>query len=357
MDLVPAQVLAHWGLERTRVQAIGNGLINRTFELVDEGGRRAILQQVNALFDPGIHHNIVAVTEHLARKAVATPRLLLTREGQAWAEHEGRVWRLQSAIEGVSFDALSGVEQARAAGEFVGRWHAALGDLEHEFVARRPGVHDTPGHLANLRAAVETCAGHPLFAEVEPLARTLLDTAAALDPMPETPERVAHGDLKISNLMFAGEQALALVDLDTVAPMILGFELGDAWRSWCNRATEDQPDASFDLALFEASLAGWQAGFGEQLSHEERHSLLLGPEWISLELACRFAADALFERYFGWNAAKFASRGAHNLARARGQWSLHQAVVGTRAQREALLSIAAAGANQDPPPGATTCGP
>ncbi|HVH98145.1 MAG TPA: phosphotransferase [Enhygromyxa sp.] len=339
MDPVPAELLLHWGLEGAHARAIGNGLINRTFEVIDARGDRTILQQVNPLFDPGIHHNIVAVTEHLASKGVATPRLVPTREGQVWVEHEGRVWRLQSAIAGVSFDALTGAEQARAAGEFVGRWHAALEDLEHEFVARRLGVHDTPGHLANLRAALEGCEEHRLYAEVEPLARTLLDTAARLDPLPDTPERVAHGDLKISNLMFAGEQALALVDLDTVAPMILGFELGDAWRSWCNRSTEDQPQASFNLGLFEASLAGWQAGFGAQLAAAERHSLLLGPEWISLELACRFAADALFERYFGWNAAKFATRGEHNLARARGQWSLHRAIVATRPQREALLGL------------------
>lgn len=338
MDAVPSELLQHWALAGARTQTLGNGLINRTFEVVDARGQRTVLQQVNALFDPGIHHNIWAVTEHLARKGLPTPRLLPTREGQLWVEHQGRVWRLQSAIEGESFDALSSVEQARVAGEFVGRWHAALGDLEHEFVARRPSVHDTPSHLASLRAALESCQQHRLYAEVEPLARTLLAAAAQLEPMPNTPERVAHGDLKISNLMFAHGRAIALVDLDTVAPMNLGYELGDAWRSWCNRATEDQPQASFDLALFEASLAGWRAGWRAPLSDAERHSLLLGPEWISLELACRFAADALFERYFGWNAAKFESRGAHNLARARGQLSLHQAIVRTRTRRQTLLA-------------------
>lgn len=330
-------VLAHWGLADATVSAIGSGLINRTFEVVDAGGHRTILQQVNGLFDAGIHHNIVAVTEHLACKGVATPRLLRTRAGVPWAEHEGRIWRLQSAIEGVSFDALAGAEQARAAGEFVGRWHAALDDLEHEFVAQRVGVHDTPRHLGKLREAVESCAEHPLHAEVAPLAEQLLAAAEALEPMPDTPERVAHGDLKINNLMFAGERAIALVDLDTVAPMILGFELGDAWRSWCNRATEDEPEARFDLGLFEASLAGWKAGYAPALAPEQRRALVLGPEWISLELACRFAADALFESYFGWNANKFASRGEHNLTRARGQWSLHRAVLATRSRREQLL--------------------
>jgi Ser/Thr protein kinase RdoA (MazF antagonist) len=340
MDATSVELLQQWGLAGARVQAIGNGLINRTFEIIDASGRRTILQQVNPLFDPAIHHNIVAVTEHLVRKGVTTPRLLPTRDGLPFAEHEGQVWRMQSAVEGVSIDALSDAAQARSAGEFVGRWHAALADLEHEFVARRSGVHDTPRHIATLREALASCGDHPLFAEVEPLGQALLTIAEALEPMPSTPERVAHGDLKINNLMFADDalRPIALVDLDTVAPMTLGFELGDAWRSWCNRATEDHVDAVFEMELFEASLAGWRSGFQAPLAAEERHALLLGPEWISLELACRFAADALLERYFGWNPSKFASRGAHNLARARGQASLHQAVIASRTQRERLLA-------------------
>ena len=60
---------------------------------------------------------------------------------------------------------------------------------------------------------------------------------------------------------------------------------------------------------------------------------------MSLELAVRFAADALDESYFGWDAGRFASRGDHNLVRARGQWSLHEAVVATRPQRAQLLGL------------------
>ena len=70
---------------------------------------------------------------------------------------------------------------------------------------------------------------------------------------------------------------------------------------------------------------------------EEQRALLLAPEWISLELAARFAADALDESYFGWNAHRFLSRGEHNLTRARGQWSLHGALVQTRSARALVL--------------------
>jgi thiamine kinase-like enzyme len=201
-------------------------------------------------------------------------------------------------------------------------------------------VHDTARHLATLRAALDDHGDHRLFAEVEPLGRALLDAADRLPALPALPQRIAHGDLKINNLVFAtDDQAIALIDLDTVGPMNLACELGDAWRSWCNRAGEDEPEARFDLELFAAALAGWRSGIGEPPTEDEQIGLLLGPEWISLELAARFAADALAERYFGWSSERYASRGEHNLARARGQWSLHRAIAATRADRSRLLGL------------------
>ncbi len=336
--------LSHWGLEGARVEPVGRGLINTTFAVTDADGRTTILQRVNRIFDPAIHYNILAVTQQLERAGVSTARLLPTRDGAPWVEVDGEVWRMQTAIAGVSFDALEDPAQARAAGEFVGRWHAALAELEHEFVAVRAGVHDTPRHLATLRRALAERRGHRLYDEAAPLGEALLDAAESMSPLPPCPARVAHGDLKINNLMFAGTDASgrvsprALIDLDTVAPMPLAHELGDAWRSWCNRAGENEPEARFDLEFFAASLAGWLQGFGEQPSATEREALLLGPEWISLELSCRFAADALDEAYFGWDPSRFGGRGEHNLVRARGQWSLHRAIVGTRSERARLLS-------------------
>ena len=50
-----------------------------------------------------------------------------------------------------------------------------------------------------------------------------------------------------------------------------------------------------------------------------------------------FAADALREEYFGWDRARFARAGEHNLLRARGQWALHEDVVRLRAERARRL--------------------
>src|SRR6185503_10867856 len=164
---------------------------------------------------------------------------------------------------------------------------------KHAFVGMRVGVHDTPRHLARLEEAVAVHAGHRLIAEVRPLARAILDGAGALPPLPALPARICHGDLKFNNILFAGREppddarAICLIDLDTVGPLSLAFELGDAWRSWCNRAGEDDVNAVLDLEILGASLRGYIAGLGRALSDDERRALLLGVEWVSLELAAR----------------------------------------------------------------------
>lgn len=334
-------MLEDFGLDGAEVQPLGSGLINDTFAVRD-GEQQWVLQRVHTVFSPQIHHNIAAVTEHLAAKGIATPRLRPTREGALWSERAGRAWRVMTRMPGVTFDAMRSPAQARAAAAALGRFHRALEDLEHVFVGVRSGVHDTPAHLQRLRDAVDEHAGHRLFEVVAPLAETLLRAAESLPPLDNLPRRVAHGDPKLNNVMFAGaegdasEDALGLIDLDTVAPMPLHLELGDAWRSWCNPKGEDEAQASFDLNVFEASVRGY-AEAGPSLTPAERTALVYGVEVISLELSARFLADALNESYFGWNRERYESAGEHNLVRARGQWSLHDAALQSRVERTRLL--------------------
>ena len=330
------------------VRPFGTGLINRTY-LVEEPPSRFILQRVSRIFPAGIHRNIQAVTEHLHRRGMLTPRIIPTTRGELFVDLDGGgVWRLLTYVDGVSFDVITTHEQARAAGELVGRFHREVADVDHDFAERRRGAHDTPKHLQRLREALAGKSGHRLFPEVRACAERMLDRADRLPALPALAEQIGHGDLKFNNVLFhpglgAGgapsEQALCLIDLDTVGPALLAFELGDAWRSWCNRHGENQPEAAFDLQILAASLEGYRAGLARPLDENERLALLLGLEWVSLELAVRFAADALDESYFGWDPVLFPARGEHNLVRAQGQWSLHEAVVATRPQRAHLLGL------------------
>ena len=353
-DIIRNLVFPHYAdvSPKARASRFGTGLINQTYLVEQEGSgaagtQRFILQRVNTIFPITIHDNIEAVTAHLQSHGVFTPRLVRTRAGELCLDlREEGIWRLFNHVEGVSFDVINTKSQAQAAGAMVGRFHRALDDFRLPYTGLRLGVHDTPKHLLRLRDGLSAHPQHRLLPQVKPLAEAILQAADRLPPLPSMPDRLCHGDLKFNNILFASstgvgaDQPVCLIDLDTVGPAALAFELGDAWRSWCNRNGENNPTAALDLDIFRSSLAGYMEGLGREVTRAERMALLLGLDWVSLELSARFAADALFESYFGWDPDKFAGRGEHNLVRAQGQWSLHQAVAASRPERAALLGIA-----------------
>lgn len=343
-DATVERALAEFpALVRPRAAPLSGGLINTSFAVTAADGD-FVLQRVHPVFAPEVHENIAAVSEQLRRRGQPSPRLLTSRRGRPWADlGDAGIWRVMTRLPGVSFDTIQSAAQARAAAARVGGFHGALHDLEHEFRAVRQGVHDTPAHLRTLAEALTEHGAHRLLPEVQELAAQIAAGYAALPALDPVPLRVCHGDLKFNNLLFQGtgpgDQAIStgIIDLDTVGRMPLHHELGDAWRSWCNRGGEDQTVGSFDLEIFAASLDGYLGALTVPLTFNERRALVHGVEWISLELTARFAADALRERYFGWNRDRFPAAGEHNLLRARGQWALHGAAVATRAAREALL--------------------
>ncbi|MBK6580265.1 MAG: phosphotransferase [Sandaracinaceae bacterium] len=158
------------------------------------------------------------------------------------------------------------------------------------------------------------------------------------DGVLDLPERVCHGDLKISNLRFdsTGRRAVCMLDLDTLSRLPYAVEMGDAWRSWCNLAGEDAPEATaLDLGVFESSARAWLAT-APSLEPIELESLVSGIERICLELAARFCGDAIRNAYFREDRSRFPSPGAHNLHRATGQLRL---AVSARARRSACENI------------------
>ncbi len=346
MSAPPPEVLARYaGFEDAAARPHGRGLINDTYLLEGPGGR-CILQRLHPVFGPEVHHDIEAVTAHLALRGMVTPRLIRTLDGALWVERETpartEVWRAQTFLPDLlTYDRLARDEHAFEAGALVGSFHRALADLEHEYRFVRAGVHDTRSHLDTLARAVDACPQHPLYEQVAPLAEEILSAGRSLPDLGSLPKRHCHGDLKLSNLLFDDHlRGVCLVDLDTVGRMILPFELGDALRSWCNPSGEDSPDCAISAERVGLAVAGYASTARDLVEPEESGSLIAGLATICVELAARFAADALLERYFGWDPSRHPSRGAHNLVRAKGQWSLARSVLADRAGLEARVAEA-----------------
>ncbi len=332
--------LGHYpGLLAPQASLIPGGLIHQTWQ-VEDGDRRYVLQRLNPIFSLDVHENIEAVTSRLAERGVTTPRLCRTEDGSLFVDlgETGGRYRLMTAIGGHTVDTCPSPAHATSAGRLVARFHSALDGLDHDFAPLGFVFHDTDRHFEGLDLAIETHGDHPMHGEVVALARRLHEVRGGWSSLDGVPDRVVHLDLKFNNVLLddSGE-ARCLIDLDTLSRAPLWVELGDAWRSWCNRRRDYEPEAELAIDIFEASAAAWREAVDLELEPAEIESLAHGIERLTIELAARFSTDVLEESYFGWNRDLFGSAAEHNLSRARGQLSLHDQARETRADRLRFL--------------------
>ena len=166
-----------------------------------------------------------------------------------------------------SFDLVDSPERACEGGKLFGRFLQLLADFPdpplHETI---PGFHDVEIHLQrffdNLQAdpcrRAEAVAAEIAFvqARAEDMKRILRLGQAGRIPL-----RVTHNDTKFNNILFDERgRGLCVIDLDTVMPGYVHYDFGDAIRSGCNRAREDEPDlerVGLDIALFRAMPRGF----------------------------------------------------------------------------------------------------
>lgn len=321
-------------------------LINLTYLVRSASGtprEPLVLQRLHPVFGPNVHIDIEAVTRQLTGRGLTTPRLIHTRNDDLWIMDqvgpEPRAWRALSYIDGITVHRSHDPRCLESAANLLGRFHAALADIPHEFVHRRP-LHDTERHLTKLRDALASrpAAGDQ---EAQALGADVLRQVQGLRlTFDEFPLRVIHGDPKLSNVMFhRADPALAqcMIDLDTVGRGHLAYELGDALRSWCNPAGEDTGAVHIEADVFRAVMAGYAGATPAGVEQAELLSAIDGFETVSLELASRFAADVIVDAYWGWDQTRFPSRREHNLVRARAQLALSRSV---RQRRRELLSLA-----------------
>jgi Ser/Thr protein kinase RdoA (MazF antagonist) len=339
----PTAVQRQWhAFTNARCAPIADGLINLTFRLDCGDGQRVILQRLNPIFSPRVNEDIHAVTQHLRQHGVATPQLIPTDSGELWVTAEDGIWRAMTFIHGIAPNALETPAMAWQAGALVARFHRALSDFRYQYQSGRSHVHDTQRHLDQLTQALGAHRRHRLYDAVAPLAAAVLEQSLGMVDLTSLPLRHAHGDLKISNVMFdAAGQGLCLIDLDTLAQMPWPLEMGDALRSWCNPRQEDRSPAEFDLRLFQAAITGYRSVAADLPTTSEWELLVAGVARICLELTARFLTDALHETYFAWDCRRYAARGEHNLARARAMHGLHQDLSRQRAAAERLARGAA----------------
>ena len=312
---------------------MGRGHIHQTF-LVTYGNRRVVHQRLNASVFGDLDvlmANVARVTTHLGARAPSprhAVRLRPATDGRPYVlDAAGAAWRTLDFIEGArTVMRFDGPAQAAEAAATAARLVADLADLTPALPEVIPGFHDVPRRLEALeRAADDDIAGRAgaCRAEVDAvLARAgVAHAVAAARADGRLPERTVHNDAKTENLLFdeATGAGLCLVDLDTVGPGTVLFDVGDLVRSGAARLPEDGAVAgagpAVDHHVAAAILEGY-AGAGLLAAGEVELLPLAGP-LMALEAAARFLADHLQgDVYFKTDDP------GHNLRRARNQLRL-----------------------------------
>ena len=322
------------GVSVSDLSTSDSGLINRTYII----GQRYVLQRLHPIFGAEVNDDIHAIGELARARGLELPHILPSRGGERWFECEG-IWRVLSFLPGKTLHQLEKPSQAHSAGRLVGEFHRVMRDVAYTFKFSRGTFHDTSMRMTELKAALRAHPSHRLFRRVDALAREIFGMWNALEDRLSLPLRICHGDLKVSNLRFdeSGLVATGLLDLDTMTHGTLDAELGDAFRSWCNKALEHAEEPHWDLDFFSDAWRGFEHAAGDILTAEERASIVPGTLRIILELSARFATDALNECYFGFDSTVASTRGEHNLLRAESQLALAMIVQKNRMVMDEII--------------------
>lgn len=297
------------------------GLINKTY-LVTTDKLQYIFQELSPLFNPAVNFDSNAISQHLQKMAIATPKIYRTDSEELYHVDEGRNFRALFFIDGQSYDTCS-KEMAQSAGLVVGQFHQALLNLDYNYRSTRKSAGDYAFHQQNLLSALKNHPEHDYYSKVLPLAQTMIESMGRIKIDAPLVQRHIHGDPKISNLMFNGHKAICLVDFDTLQKSSWSLELADAFRSWCNPYKEDNLEAFVDLEIAEQALHGYSSAMKGHFSEQEAKDLALHCQAISLCLAMRYLADVLCENYFNFDAKRYAKRSDHNWLRAQAMYQLY----------------------------------
>jgi Ser/Thr protein kinase RdoA (MazF antagonist) len=336
------------------VQPLGNGNVNATYLVTDAGDRRYVLQRLNRhVFQQPelVMANLLVLARHgqarlssgglEAGRRWLLPQPLPTLGGKADLEaaesyclRQGKeVWRMLTFVDQArSFDTVQNIAHATEVGRALGTFHWLIHDLPLDKLADTlEGFHITPGYLSNYLQLLQIgpsdhCNDSKYCIEFVAARQHRVGMLEQAKQQWLLIQRPIHGDPKVNNVMIdvVSGQAVALVDLDTVKPGLVHYDIGDCLRSGCNPVGEEYTslnDVCFDLDLCSAMLSGYLPLARPFLTPVDIEYLYDAIWLITFELGLRFFSD-----YLAGNIYFKCQHPRQNLDRALGQFHLLESI-------------------------------
>ena len=333
-------------------ESIQVGIVNRTYKVnfrLDDGTEKSFLvQNVNtyAFRNPvGLMNNIDLVTEHIRAKCPNKLSLHFhhTQDRKTYWLDGSNFWRVMNYIPSVTYSASSDPRILCNAGRAFGEFQTQLADFDIRLLVETiPGFHNTRGRYESLDEAIAQDAAGRVSGVGEEIAyiQSIRDQACLLTDLGregKLPLRVTHNDTKINNVLFDAEtnEALVVIDLDTVMPGLMGHDFGDAIRFAANHVAEDNPDyhrVGIDLEVFQAFALGFPEKTRNTMTPLELDTLAYSCVCLTAELVVRFLDDYLRgDLYFKTGYSE------HNLVRTRNQIALCRDMIAHLDEMRAII--------------------
>ncbi|MCF8274451.1 MAG: aminoglycoside phosphotransferase family protein [Flavobacteriaceae bacterium] len=318
-----------------------SGHINDTFLIETKEEPFYILQRINHIVFkdvPGLISNKVSVSKHIQKKLshlseTELKRRVLTfvqakNDKYYYKDEDGNYWNVMFYIkDSVTHEIVTNKEVAYEGGKLSGDFLNLTSDFDASVLTEViPKFHDMSFRYSQFQSALQSVSKERLF-NAKSLIDRVIESKEEMHILQNLKEkgaiksRVTHNDTKISNALFTkNNKGLCVIDTDTIMSGIVHYDFGDAIRTICNTAAEDE--SNLDLVEFNVEYyQGYNKGFLEKteasLTQIELKYLPLGAKTMIFIMAIRFLTDYMNNDIY--YKTKYPE---HNLDRAKNQFKL-----------------------------------
>jgi hypothetical protein len=257
----------------------------------------------------------------------------------------GEWWKLAPYIKNTrSLHSVETIEHAEAAARQFAKLCRLLSTCPLDgMVQTIDAFHDLRRHQSEYEQALVSAPKHRL--EPSEILKLTADIAVLGVPILQAytqaactlPLRIVHHDAKLGNILFneTGNDAVCVVDLDTLMPGLYISDLGDLIRTSVSPVSEEEPDATkvtIRMDYYQAVLRGFLSEMGSVLTPEETKFIVDAGEISVYMQVIRFLGDYLSGNIYYKTMHEF-----HNLDRASNQLALLKGLVAMRSDVKRVI--------------------
>ncbi len=306
MDIIVHQIQTIFGIQIDSISELKGGHINASFFVKEKNGRHSVVQKVNQHVLPlwdRIEHNLINTQTILQNKGCLKiiPSFFLVN-GKIHHEHDDFIWRRMEYISGDPQSRFHNPQErafhaSKAFAQFSRNLSPFLHSLEWKEII--PKFHQLEHRRINFERSIISSKKERREQAQEVILGYQNGLIILNKVLPELNlNRITHNDAKVTNVLFRNGHMVdaVVIDLDTVMPGNVMFDLGDLIRTFVPLKPEGDFSASRQVVqshIMEALRAGFQEGWENQWTREEKQMLPFAGPYMTLLIGLRFLTDYL----------------------------------------------------------------